>query len=117
MRAKVGTIQQNNKVIDRVNLRAEAKRSTHRRCKVLIQCHFLKRGWGISLIKAGKDVRQVQNLGQARFLKKPRFCFAHVPVYASVQFPHLSVMILHCDITNGIKGLHPILTTNFTQDY
>ena len=41
MRTKVGTIEQNSNVIDGVNLRAEAKRFTHRRCKVLTSCQFL----------------------------------------------------------------------------
>ena len=62
-------------MIDAVNLGAEAKRFTHRRCKVLTQCQFLK-GWGvggISLIKVGKDVQQVQNLGQAKLLKETLF--------------------------------------------
>ena len=36
-------IQQNNNVIYVVNLGAEAKRFTHRRCKILTQCQFLKR--------------------------------------------------------------------------
>ena len=35
----------------------------------------------------------------------------------NIQFPHLRVMILHCDVTNGMKGLHSILTMNFIQDY
>ena len=26
------------------------------------------------------------------------------------------VMILHCDITDGMKGFHSILTMNFIQD-
>ena len=41
MRTKVGTIQQNNNIIDGVNLRAETKRFTHRRCKELTPCQFL----------------------------------------------------------------------------
>ena len=45
---KVGTVQQNNNMIDGVNLRAEAKQFTHRRCKVLTQCQFSKRGVGAS---------------------------------------------------------------------
>ena len=53
-----------------------AKRFTHRRCKVLTQCELVKKGvgGGISLTKVGKDVLQVQNLGQTKFLKKtPNF--------------------------------------------
>ena len=37
----------------------------------------------------------------------PRFCFAHL----------CEGNILHCDITNGMKGLHSILTMKFVQDY
>ena len=67
-------IQQNNNVIDGVNLRAETKRFTYRQWKVLTECQFLKRGVGsISLIKVGKDVRQVQNLSKETFLKKTEF--------------------------------------------
>ena len=65
----MGTIQQNNNVIDEGKLRAEVKRFTHRRCKILTQCQFLKRrvgeGVATSLIKVSKYVWQVQNLGQA----------------------------------------------------
>ena len=64
------TIQQNDNVIYVVNLGAEAKRFIHRRCKVLTQCQFLKRGGvvggGISQIE---DVRQVQNRDQAKITK------------------------------------------------
>ena len=45
-------------MIDGINLRAKAKRCTHRRCEVLTQCQFPKRGvggGGISLIKGGTD--------------------------------------------------------------
>ena len=66
-------IQLNNNVIYVVNLGTEAKRFTHRRCKVLTQCQFLNGGGGgggggggISLIK---DLRQVQNRGQAKITK------------------------------------------------
>ena len=44
MRTKVETIQQIDNVTDGVNLRAEAKRFTHRRCKVLTYCQFIKGG-------------------------------------------------------------------------
>ena len=67
------TIQQNHNMIYVVNLGAEAKRFTHRRCKVLIQCQFLKRGGGgggwANLPNIIKDVRQVQNRGQAKITK------------------------------------------------
>ena len=46
MRSKLKWGQQNNNVIYVVNLGAEAKRFTHRRCKVLTQWQFLKRGDG-----------------------------------------------------------------------
>ena len=41
IRTKVGTIHQNNNVIDGVNLGAEAKRITHGQCKVLTSCQLL----------------------------------------------------------------------------
>ena len=41
MRTDVGTIQQNNNVIDGVNLRTEAKRITHGQRKVLTSCQLL----------------------------------------------------------------------------
>ena len=46
MRSKLKWGQQNNNVICVVNLGAEGKRFTHKRCKVLTQCQFLKRGGG-----------------------------------------------------------------------
>ena len=77
----MGTIQQNNNVIDGVNLRAEAKRFTYRRCKVLTLMSIPQKGGGHSLIKAGKDVRQVQNFsknltpGQSFHCKITKFQF------------------------------------------
>ena len=62
-------IQQNNNVIYVVNLGAEAKRFTHRRCKVFTQCQFLKRGGGDGGISLIKDVQQMQNRGQAKITK------------------------------------------------
>ena len=38
IRSKVGMMQQNYNVTDRVNYRADAKRFTHRRCKKLTSC-------------------------------------------------------------------------------
>ena len=60
----MGTIQQNNNVIDGVNLRAEAKRFTHRRCSIDTVMSIPREGRGISLIKAGNDVRQVQSFSK-----------------------------------------------------
>ena len=69
MRTKVETIQQIDNVTDGVNLRAEAKRFTHRRCKVLTYCQFIK-GGGCLPVNVGTDVPRVQNLGRAKFLQK-----------------------------------------------
>ena len=54
----------------RVNLRAEAKRFTQTMQSMDTMSIPQDGGGGISPIRVGKDVRQVQNIGQAKFLKK-----------------------------------------------